>query len=60
MTPSERLQVVQQEEEVLGAVERMEEYGISQMPVVSEGRIIGVIARDDMLRLLYTRSRLGI
>jgi len=38
----------------------MEEYGISQMPVVSEGRIIGVIARDDVLRLLYTRSRLGI
>ena len=60
MTPSERLQAVQQEEEVLGAVERMEEYGISQMPVVSEGRIIGVIARDDVLRLLYTRSRLGI
>lgn len=60
MTPSERLQVVQQEEEVLGAIERMEEYGISQMPVVSEGRIIGVIARDDVLRLLYTRSRLGI
>jgi len=45
---------------VLRVVEQMEEYGISQMPVVSEGRIIGLIARDDVLRLLYARSRLGI
>lgn len=60
MTPSERLKVVPPEEEVLGVIEQMEEYGISQMPVVSEGRIIGLIARDDIFRLLYTRSRLGI
>jgi len=60
MTPLERLKVVPPEEEVLSVIEQMEEYGIGQMPVVSEGRIIGLIARDDVLRLLYTRSRLGI
>ncbi len=60
MTRSERLKVVQPDEEVLSVIERMEEYSISQMPVVSEGRITGLIARDDILRLLYTRSRLGI
>ena len=60
MTRSELLKVVPPEEEVLSVIEQMEEYGISQMPVVSEGRIIGLIARDDVLRLLYTRSRLGI
>ena len=60
MTRSERLKVVQPDEEVLSVIERMEEHGISQMPVVSEGRITRLIARDDILRLLYTRSRLGI
>jgi len=60
MTPSAQLKVVQPDEEVLGVIEQMEEYAISQMPVVSEGRVIGLIARDDVLRLLYTRSRLGI
>ncbi len=60
MTPSARLKVAQPDEEVLSVFEQMEEYGISQMPVVSEGRIIGLVVRDDIIRLLYTRSRLGI
>ena len=60
MTPSESLKVVPPDEEVLSVIEQMEEYSISQMPVSSEGRIIGLIARDDIMRLLYTRSRLGI
>ena len=60
MTPVERLKVVQPDEEVLSVIEQMEEYGISQMPVASEGRIIGLVTRDDVLRLLYTRSRLGV
>jgi predicted transcriptional regulator len=60
MTPAARLKVTQPDEEVLSVLEQMEEYGISQMPVVSEGRIIGLVVRDDIIRLLYTRSRLGI
>lgn len=60
MTPAERLKVVRMDEEVLSVIEQMEEYGISQMPVESEGRVIGLVTRDDVLRLLYTRSRLGI
>jgi len=60
MTPAERLKVVRMDEEVLSVIEQMEEYGISQMPVESEGRVIGLVTRDDVLRLLYTRSKLGI
>ena len=60
MTPAERLKVTRPDEEVLSVIEQMEEYGLSQMPVVSDGRITGLIDRDDVLRLLYTRSRLGI
>lgn len=60
MTPAERLKVLRMDEEVLSVLEQMEEYSISQMPVESEGRVIGLVTRDDVLRLLYTRSRLGI
>ena len=60
MTPSERLKAVSSDEEVLNVVAQMEEDGIGQMPVSSDGRIIGLITRDDIMRLLYTRSRLGI
>ena len=60
MTPAEQLKVTHMDEEVLSVLEQMEEYGISHIPVVSEGRIIGLVTRDDVLRLLYTRSRLGI
>jgi Zn-dependent protease len=60
MTPAEQLRVVRMDEEVLSVLEQMEEYGISQMPVGSEGRVIGLVTRDDVLRLLYTRSKLGI
>jgi len=60
MTAAERLKVIQLDEEVLSVIEQMEEHGIDQMPVVSEGRIIGLVTRDDIMRLLYTRSRLGI
>ena len=60
MTPAERLKVVRMDEEVLSVLEQMEEYGISQMPVESEGRIIGLVTRDDVLRILYTRAKLGM
>ena len=60
MTPAERLKVIPLDEEVLSVVEQMEEYGVNQMPVVNEARIVGLIDRDDVLRLIYTRSRLGI
>lgn len=60
MTPAERLKVVSPDEEVLSVVEQMEEYGINQMPVVSDARIVGLVTRDDIMKLLYTRSRLGI
>ena len=60
MTPAEKLKTAQSDEELLSVIERMEEYGINQMPVVNEGRVIGLITRDDMVRLLYTRSRLGV
>jgi len=41
-------------------VEQMQEYGIDQMPVVSEGRVIGLVDRDNLMSFLRIRSELGM
>ena len=60
MTPVEKLKIAYPDQDVLSVLEQMDEGNINQMPVVSEGRVIGLITRDNLIRLLYTRSKLGI
>jgi len=60
MTPVDKLKVAHPNQDMLSVLEQMDENDINQMPVVSEGRVIGLIARDNLLRLLHTRSQLGI
>src|ERR1700683_2080228 len=43
----------------LGVLERMQREDINQMPVVCEGHIVGMIARDTILRVLQTRLQVG-
>jgi len=58
MTPVEKLKVAHPDQDALSILEQMGENNISQMPVVSEGRVIGLITRDDLIRFLRTRSEL--
>jgi len=60
MTPVDKLKVAHPNQDMLSVLEQMDENDINQMLVVSEGRVIGLIARDNLLRLLHTRSQLGI
>jgi CBS domain-containing protein len=46
-------------EPVLGILNRMRERDINQMPVLEEGRIVGIVARDAILRVLQTRIQVG-
>ncbi len=46
-------------ESVLGILSRMRERDINQMPVLEEGRIVGIVARDAILRVLQTRIQVG-
>lgn len=59
MTPREKLQIAPPEEEAMSLLERMDEGDINQVPVVSEGRVVGMVARDNLLRFIRTRSELG-
>ena len=60
MTPINKLKVANPEQDALSVLEQMNEDDINQMPVVSEGRVIGLIARDNLIRLLRIRSESGI
>ena len=59
MTPVDKLKAAHPEQEALSILEQMIESDINQMPVVTGGRVIGLITRDNLLRFLRTRSELG-
>ncbi len=60
MIPVDKLKTAHPEQDALSILEQMDESNINQMPVVSEGGIIGLITRDNLIRLLRARSELGI
>ncbi len=59
MVPIDRVHSALPDEPVLQILERMQKEDINQMPVLSDGRIVGMIARDTILRVLQTRLQAG-
>jgi len=58
MLPVDQLKVASPEQDALSVMEQMGESGINQMPVVNEGRVIGLVTRDNLVRFLRTRAEL--
>ena len=59
MMPLDKIQWAQPAEPVLNVLERMQREDINQMPVLDGGQIVGMIARDTILRALQTRLQAG-
>jgi Zn-dependent protease/predicted transcriptional regulator len=59
MVPQSSIHWVSPNEPVLGVLERMQTEDVNQMPVLQEGHIIGMIARDSILRVIQTRMQAG-
>jgi len=57
MVPLDKIQWARPVEPVLGVLERMQQQDVNQMPVIDEGHILGMIARDTILKALQTRIR---
>jgi Zn-dependent protease/predicted transcriptional regulator len=55
MVPMDKVQAAKPDEPVLQVLQRMQSSDVGQMPVVSEGRIVGMIGRDTILQVLQTR-----
>ena len=58
MVPADQLNAVRPEQDALSVLEQMEERSINQMSVVNEGKIIGLITRDSLVRFLQTHAEL--
>jgi len=60
IVPVAKLKVASLEQDTLSILEQMDENDIDQMLVANEGRVIGLITRDSLMRFLRTRSELGM
>ncbi|MFY9753492.1 MAG: site-2 protease family protein [Candidatus Acidiferrales bacterium] len=59
MLPLGQIHSATPDEPALGVLERMQNEDINQMPVISDGSIVGMIARDTILKVLQTRLQVG-
>jgi Zn-dependent protease/predicted transcriptional regulator len=55
MVPMDKVQAAKPDEPVLQVLQRMQASDVGQMPVVSDGHIVGMIGRDTILQVLQTR-----
>ena len=59
MQPLDKIPAVTPNEPATNILERMQQEEIGQIPVVSDGQIVGIIGRDTIVRALQTRLQLG-
>jgi Zn-dependent protease/predicted transcriptional regulator len=59
MLPLDSMHSAELDEPILAVLQRMRSNSISQMPVISDGNIVGMVGLDDILRVLHTRMQLG-
>jgi CBS domain-containing protein len=60
MTPRDKLRVASPDENALSVQESMNESGMNQILVVSEGRVMGLVTRESLTGFLRVHSELGI
>jgi Zn-dependent protease/predicted transcriptional regulator len=55
MAPLSGIRFVSPEEPAIRVLEQMQSEDVNQIPVISGGRVVGMIARDSILRVLQSR-----
>jgi len=59
MKPLEKIHSVTPDTPVMSALEMMGREDVNQLPVMSEGRMAGILSRAHVLELLRSKSELG-
>jgi Zn-dependent protease/predicted transcriptional regulator len=59
MTPARVLGTAQPGQSALSVIERMDELGISEMPVLDGGKVVGVVTRERLNQLARACARFG-
>jgi CBS domain-containing protein len=60
MTPFERLKWVRPQDDLSDVLQLITTEDINQLPVVENDSIVGMVARDNLLSFIRTRSELGV
>ena len=60
MIPASELKTAHPRQAASALLEQMDELGISHMPIIENGTIIGIVAQEDLTRLARTRVQLKI
>jgi Zn-dependent protease len=60
MIPIDQSKWVGPDEELWTALEEMDHTGVNQLPVVEDGRVIGMLSREDVITFLRTLRELGM
>jgi len=60
MTPIEQVQTASPREDMVSLLERMDSQDINQLPVVEGGKLLGIVARDSILKFIRIHSELRI
>jgi Zn-dependent protease/predicted transcriptional regulator len=60
MTPLERLHTVSPQQNLNDVLPLMAERDVNQLPVTQDGRLVGVVTRDAVMRYLEVRRNLGL
>lgn len=60
MTPAERIISVDPESTGAQVLQHLAEAEINQVPVLENGKVVGIICRNDLLKIMQLRAELGI
>ena len=60
LVPADRLTTVGPDDHLLAALEKLDDARVAQVPVVSEGRVMGMLGRDDILHYVRARAELAV
>jgi predicted transcriptional regulator len=58
MLPVEKMKRIRPEEELWTALEQMDRDGVNQLPVMTDGRMVGMLSREDVITFLRTLEEL--
>ena len=56
MVPTEKVVTVEPHTELLEALKLMQEHDIHQLPVLDDGRVLGMVTRGDVMRQIELRA----
>jgi Zn-dependent protease/CBS domain-containing protein len=60
MTPASKLKVAYADQDILSVLQEMNGESTNHIPVMEDGKVIGIINREDIARFLRTRAEFGI